>query len=127
MRRVVITGLGAVTACGLNVRDNWAALKAGRSGVGPITFFDASDLPTQIAAEAKNFDPTVAIEAHEVKRFDRFIQFAVVTAKEALFDSGLDLTKVDLERGDRSSDRGSGASGRSRNSTASSGRRAPGG
>ncbi len=99
MRRVVITGLGTVNACGLNVKDSWAAVKAGRSGVGRITRFDPADLTSQIAAELKGFDPTVAMEAHEVKRFDPFIQYALVAAREAMLDSGIDLKAVDLNRG----------------------------
>ncbi|MCU0724680.1 MAG: beta-ketoacyl-ACP synthase II [Planctomycetes bacterium] len=99
MRRVVITGLGAVTACGLNVRDTWASLKAGRSGVARLSAFDPSELPSQVAAELKGFDPTVAVEAHEVKRFDRFILYALVAAKEAIGDSGLEIEKSDPERG----------------------------
>jgi 3-oxoacyl-[acyl-carrier-protein] synthase II len=99
MRRVVITGCGAVTACGLNVRDSWESLKAGRSGIARLSAFDPSDLPSQVAAELKGFDPTVAVEPHEVKRFDRFILYALVAAGEAVADSGLEIAKSDPERG----------------------------
>jgi 3-oxoacyl-[acyl-carrier-protein] synthase II len=96
-RRVVITGFGAVNACGLNVPDSWDAVRNGRSGVGPITRFDSAEMTSKIAAELKNFDPTVAVERHEVKRYDPFIQYALVAAKEAVEHSGIDFDSTDRD------------------------------
>mgnify|MGYP003703141029 FL=1 len=67
--RVVITGLGTVNACGLSVPESWQAIKAGVSGIGPLTRFDTEEFTSKIAGELKDFDPTVAVERHEVKRF----------------------------------------------------------
>ncbi|MFJ4185282.1 beta-ketoacyl-ACP synthase II [Kitasatospora sp. NPDC089509] len=88
-RRVVITGAGALTATGATVDAYWSALVEGRSGVGPITAFDASDLPTRIAAEVTGFEPTRFMTGIEARRMDRFAQFAVVAAAEAVAQSGL--------------------------------------
>jgi 3-oxoacyl-[acyl-carrier-protein] synthase II len=90
-KRVVITGLGAVTPLG-NTRDAfWAALIAGQSGIGLITAFDARDLTTRIAGEVKDFDAEGLIGKRDARRMDRFAQFAIVAANEALADSGLPL------------------------------------
>jgi len=89
--RVVITGLGTVNACGLSVPESWAAVKAGVSGIGPLTRFGTEGFTSRVAGELPDFDPTVAMERHEVKRFDPFIQFALVAAKEAVEDSGIDF------------------------------------
>ena len=97
-KRVVITGLGAVTPIGIGKDEFWQALLAGKSGVGKITRFDASDYTTQIAGEVKNFDPTQYIEKKEAKRMDRCTQFAVAASKMALEDSGIDLEAEDRER-----------------------------
>jgi 3-oxoacyl-[acyl-carrier-protein] synthase II len=96
--RVVVTGLGAITPLGNDVPSNWAALLAGRSGVGPITRFDASDLRTHIAAEVKDFDPTRYMDKREARRLDRFVHFAVVAAQEALADAHLDIASQDPRR-----------------------------
>lgn len=90
-RRVVITGMGAITVLGLNVPDTWANLVAGRSGISRITVFDASELPVQIAGQVRGFDPLQYVEAKEVRRMARCSQFAVAAAKEAIDDSGLRL------------------------------------
>lgn len=88
--RVVVTGLGLITAVGLDVEENWAALLAGQSGAGPITLFDASDQPVRFAAEVKGFDPELYMERKEVKRADRFLQLAVATAEQAMRQAGLE-------------------------------------
>jgi len=88
-RRVVVTGLGAVTPLGNTVKDFWANVTAGKSGVGPITLFDASALPTRFAAEVRDFDPQSVIGKKEGRRMDRFAQLAFVAARQALDDSGL--------------------------------------
>jgi 3-oxoacyl-[acyl-carrier-protein] synthase II len=97
-RRVVVTGLGLVSPVGIGVDASWDALVAGRSGVGPITLFDASTFPTRIAAEVKNFDPAQFMDRKEARRNDRFIQFALAAADMAVKDAGLDMAKEDPER-----------------------------
>nr|PZN44731.1 MAG: beta-ketoacyl-[acyl-carrier-protein] synthase II [Bacillota bacterium] len=96
--RVVVTGLGAITPLGLDVPTFWEALKAGRSGVGPIERFDASQMECRIGAEVKDFDPLRYLDRREARRMDRFVQFAIAAAQEALRDAGLDLDHVDRER-----------------------------
>jgi 3-oxoacyl-[acyl-carrier-protein] synthase II len=95
-RRVVVTGLGAVTPLGNTREEFWRRLIAGESGVGPITAFDAADFSTRFAAEVKGFDPEALLGKREAKRMDRFSQFALVAAKEAIGDSGLDLAEPGL-------------------------------
>ncbi len=97
-RRVVVTGLGALTPLGNNVQDYWNALSNGVSGAAPITRFDASKFKTQFACEVKNFDITQFIDRKEARRMDPYAQYAIVTAEEAVKDSGLDLEKVNKER-----------------------------
>jgi len=97
-RRVVVTGLGAITPLGLTVRETWEALVEGRSGVGPITLFDASELPVRIAAEVKGFDPTNYVPPKEAKRMSRNAQFAVAAVKEALEDGGLPIPLPEVGR-----------------------------
>jgi 3-oxoacyl-[acyl-carrier-protein] synthase II len=97
-RRVVVTGLGFVSPVGIGVEASWSALVAGKSGIGPITLFDASTFPTRIAGEVKNFDPTQFMDRKEARRNDRFIQFALAAADMAVKDSGIDMSKVDAER-----------------------------
>src|ERR1700754_3970320 len=87
--RVVITGIGAITPVGNDRESTWAALLAGRSGVAPITAFDASALPTQIAAEVKGFDPTTILEGKRLRRTARFSQLAIAAAREAVADPDL--------------------------------------
>ncbi|MEN9878258.1 MAG: 3-oxoacyl-[acyl-carrier-protein] synthase [Cyanobacteriota bacterium] len=96
--RVVITGLGAVTPIGNTVADYWTGLSQGTNGVAPITLFDASQHACRFAAEVKHFDPSGFIDAKEVKRWDRFSQFGVVAAKQALAHSGLELTDANRQR-----------------------------
>ena len=95
-RRVVVTGLGAVTPLGNTREEFWRRLIAGESGVGPITAFDAADFSTRFAAEVKGFDPEALLGKREAKRMDRFSQFALVAAKEAIEDSGLDFSEPHL-------------------------------
>jgi 3-oxoacyl-[acyl-carrier-protein] synthase II len=95
-RRVVVTGLGAVTPLGNTKDEFWRRLTAGESGVGPITVFDASDFRARIAAEVKDFDPEALLGKRESRRMDRFSQFAMVAAKEAIEDSKLDFAEPHL-------------------------------
>jgi 3-oxoacyl-[acyl-carrier-protein] synthase II len=97
-KRVVITGLGLVTPLGHDVPTTWDALVAGRSGVGPITHFDTSEYPARIAAEVKAFDPAALFGRREARRMDRFTQFAMVAAGQALEDSGLIVTDDNAHR-----------------------------
>ena len=91
-RRVVVTGIGLVSALGIGTRETWEALLAGQSGVTRITRFDVSGYATQIAAEVKGFDPLAFIEKKEIKKMDLFIQYAIAAAQFAMDDSGLHIT-----------------------------------
>ena len=93
-RRVVITGLGCLTPVGNDVATTWAALRSGMSGVATITLFDASDLPSRIAGEVKGFDPVRELGHKEARRTSRAIQLAMVAARQAVSDSGLDIGPV---------------------------------
>ncbi len=97
-RRVVVTGMGALTPLGLTLEETWEGLLAGRSGVGLITQFDASGLPVRIAGELKNFDPTRYIDFKAARRMARCSQVAIATAQAALADAGLSLPLADEER-----------------------------
>ncbi|HJX47403.1 MAG TPA: beta-ketoacyl-ACP synthase II [Gaiellaceae bacterium] len=92
-RRVVITGLGAVTPLGLDVRSSWENLIAGASGAGPITQFDTAGFPVTFACEVKDFDPSDWVDHKQVRRMDRFAQLIVAAARQAEADSGLDISK----------------------------------
>jgi 3-oxoacyl-[acyl-carrier-protein] synthase II len=98
LKRVVVTGLGAITPLGNTVETYWQGLLAGRSGIAPITLFDASHLPCRIAGEAKDFDPNDYLERKEAKRMDRFSQFAVCASQQAIDDSGLKITDANAEQ-----------------------------
>ena len=98
LKRVVVTGLGAITPLGHNVADTWAAVVDGVSGAGPITRFDASLFKTQFACEVKDFDPSLYFDRKEARKYDRYAQYAVIAAKEGVEDSGLDLEKVNKNR-----------------------------
>lgn len=91
-RRVVVTGVGLLSALGHTAEETWAAVRASKSGVGPITQFDATEFSSRIAAEVKNFDPLQYIERKEVKKVGRFIQFAIAAADDAMKSSGLQVT-----------------------------------
>lgn len=93
LRRVVITGMGAVTPLGLSVAETWDALLAGRSGIAPITKFDTSELRTRFAGELKGFDPKNYMERKEARRLDPYIQYALAATGQAVTDSGLDFSK----------------------------------
>ncbi len=97
-RRVVITGLGLITPLGVGVESSWEAFVEGKSGIGKITRFDASDLPVQIAGEVKDFDPSFYIEQKEIKKMDRFIHFALAASSMAIEDSRLQITEENAER-----------------------------
>lgn len=98
-RRVVVTGLGAITPVGNNVKDFWASLKEGRSGVDVIKTFDASAYESRIAGEVKDFEPhAFGFTGKDLKRMDKFVLFAIVAAREAVKDSGMDLEKEDRTR-----------------------------
>ncbi|HMT20205.1 MAG TPA: beta-ketoacyl synthase N-terminal-like domain-containing protein, partial [Promineifilum sp.] len=87
-RRVVITGLGTLNPLGNDVGETWEAIRAGRSGIGPITRFDAADYGTRIAGEVKGFDPTARFGRKEARRMARLTQLALAAAEEALADAG---------------------------------------
>jgi 3-oxoacyl-[acyl-carrier-protein] synthase II len=97
-RRVVVTGLGLISPCGTGVEKSWEALVRGQSGVGPITLFDASGLDCRIAGEVKDFRAEDFMDRKELRRMDRFSQFAVAAADMALKDSGLTITDANAER-----------------------------
>ena len=96
--RVVITGMGCVTPLGSTVADFWSSLVQGKSGVGRLTLFDASPYPSQIAAEVKDFDPSIYIDSKQIRHMDRFVQFAMASTDMAIQDAGLDLEKENLQR-----------------------------
>ena len=96
--RIVITGMGTVNPLGLNVQETWSNMVAGVSGVGPITLFDSSPLQVHIAAEVKGFKPEDHMDAKEARRRDRFEQFAITAAKEAISQSGLQVTEKNAGR-----------------------------
>ncbi len=97
-RRVVVTGLGLLTPCGTGVEKSWQALVQGRSGIGPITLFDAARLDTRIAGEVRDFQPEDFIERRELRRMDRFQQLAVAASDMAMRDSGLQVTPQNAHR-----------------------------
>jgi 3-oxoacyl-[acyl-carrier-protein] synthase II len=96
-RKVVVTGLGIVSPVGIGIADAWASILAGKSGIGPITRFDAGPFSSRIAGEVRNFDVGQWLNAKEARRFDTFIHYGLAAGIDALKDSGLDLEKVDRE------------------------------
>lgn len=98
MRRVVVTGVGVISALGTGTEKNWDAITKGQSGIDRITRFDSSELPTQIAGEVKDFNPEDFIDKKEIKKMDLFIQFAVAAADLAIQDSGLVIDDQNAER-----------------------------
>ncbi|MBU3195246.1 beta-ketoacyl-ACP synthase II [Clostridium algidicarnis] len=98
MKRVVITGMGAITPIGNNIKDFWASIKKGECGIDLIKAFDTSDFKVKLAGEVKNFKPEDYIDAKQVKRMDRFCQLAMVASKEAVEDSKLNLQNIDKEK-----------------------------
>ena len=97
MRRVVVTGLGAVTPVGCDVGTFWDSLKNGKCGIDFITRFDASEYKSKLAAEVRDFDPSIYMEKGEIRKTDRFTQFAIAAASQAMADSGIENT-LDAER-----------------------------
>jgi len=98
LKRVVVTGLGAITPVGNDVSETWASLLKGVSGAGPITRFDTSKYKTTFACEVKNLDLSDHFDRKEARKFDLFAQYAIICAKEAITDSGLDTEKENLDR-----------------------------
>ncbi len=98
LRRVVVTGLGALTPIGKNIQEFWDGLKNGVSGSDWITRFNAEKFKTRFACELKNFDPTVHFDRKELRKLDPFAQYALVSIEEAFRDSGLDLDQIDKDR-----------------------------
>ena len=98
LKRVVVTGLGALTPVGNTVPEFWENLVNGVSGAGPITHFDASKFKTQFACEVKNFNATDFIDRKEARKMDLYTQYAITAAKEAVTDAGIDVEKEDLNR-----------------------------
>ena len=98
MQRVVVTGIGALTPVGNNIKAYKEGLFKGKSGAGPITHFDASEFRTQFACELKDYNATDYFDRKEARKLDPFSQYAVITADEAIANSGLDFEKVDLNR-----------------------------
>ncbi|MFT7072031.1 beta-ketoacyl-ACP synthase II [Patiriisocius sp. Uisw_017] len=98
LKRVVVTGLGALTPIGNNITEYWDGLKNGKSGCAPITHFDSEKFKTQFACEIKNFDPLQHFDRKEARKLDKFAQYALVSSDEAILDAGIDLDTVDKFR-----------------------------
>ena len=97
-RRVVVTGLGALTPVGNSTDEFWSAITQGRSGIGPITKFDSTGYPTRIAGEVREFDPLTYVDKKEARRLDPYLQYAIACAAMAVEDASLDVSKVDGTR-----------------------------
>jgi 3-oxoacyl-[acyl-carrier-protein] synthase II len=98
LKRVVVTGLGALTPIGNNIAEYWDGLKNGKSGCAPITYFDTEKFKTKFACEIKNFDPLNHFDRKEARKLDRFAQYALVSSDEAILDAGINLDEVDKFR-----------------------------
>jgi len=98
LKRVVVTGLGALTPIGNTIPEYWEGLKNGKSGSAPITYFDTEKFKTKFACEIKNFDPLDFLDRREVRRMDRFAQYAIVSSDEAIKDANLDIESLDKFR-----------------------------
>lgn len=98
MKRVVVTGLGALTPIGNNIEEYWNGLINGVSGAAPITHFDASQAKTQFACELKNFDGNQFFDRKEIRKYDKFAQYGIVAADQAMADSGIDLEQLNKDR-----------------------------
>ncbi|NND63981.1 MAG: beta-ketoacyl-[acyl-carrier-protein] synthase II, partial [Flavobacteriaceae bacterium] len=98
LKRVVVTGLGALTPIGNNISEYWDGLKNGRSGCAPITYFDTEKFKTKFACEVKNYDPQNHFDRKEARKLDRFAQYALVSSDEAIIDAGIDLDQIDKFR-----------------------------
>jgi 3-oxoacyl-[acyl-carrier-protein] synthase II len=97
-RRIAVTGMGAITPLGIGVEPTWEGMRSGRSGIGKITLFDASDFSSRIAGEVREFDPSLWMDPQDVRHTDRFVQFAVAATAIAVDDAGLDFEKLDCNR-----------------------------
>ena len=97
-RRVVVTGLGAITPIGNNVEDFWNGIKEGKCGIDTITSFDVSNFKVKLAAEVKNYNPEEFLDKRASRRLDKFAQFAIIAAREAMKDSGINKENTDMER-----------------------------
>jgi len=97
-RRVVVTGLGSITPLGKTVSEFWDNLIKGTSGARPITHFDVTDFPTKFAGQIDNYNPTDYFPAKEARRLDKFTQYALIAAEEAINDSKLELDQIDKNR-----------------------------
>src|SRR5206468_5298584 len=97
-RRVVVTGVGLLTPLGIGTAPSWEAIRAGKSGIGPITQFDATAFSCRIAGEVKDFDPAAYIEKKEIKKMGRFIHFAVAASEGAVSSSGFTVRDGEEER-----------------------------
>ncbi len=97
-KRVVITGMGVVHSLGCDVETFWDAVKNGKNGISTVTRFDVTDYPTKVAAEIHDFDPSAFIDRKEAKRMDRFVQYAIVAASQAVTQSGIDFSTMDPYR-----------------------------
>lgn len=98
LKRVVVTGLGALTPIGNNIKEYWEGLVAGKSGAAPITYYNTEKFKTKFACEIKNFDTNDFFDRKEVRRLDKFTQYAIVASDEAIADAGFDLEKLDKSR-----------------------------
>ena len=98
LKRVVVTGLGAITPLGNTAEETWQNMLNGVSGAGPITHFDATNFKTQFACEVKNFNPADYIDRKEARKMDLYCQYAMASATQAVDDSGLNLDEEDLNR-----------------------------
>ncbi|HZH70422.1 MAG TPA: beta-ketoacyl-ACP synthase II [Flavobacteriaceae bacterium] len=98
LKRVVVTGLGALTPIGNNIQEYWDGLKMGKSGSAPITYFDTEKFKTKFACEIKNFDVHNYFDRKEARKLDRFAQYALVASDEAIIDAGMDIEKIDKFR-----------------------------
>ena len=94
-RRVVVTGMGAITPIGNSVEEFWNGIKEGKTGFGPITYFDTADYRCKLAAEVKDFDPAQYMDKKSARRMEQFCQFAVAAAGQAISDAGLDMEQED--------------------------------
>ncbi|HET7664152.1 MAG TPA: beta-ketoacyl-ACP synthase II [Rhodanobacteraceae bacterium] len=97
-RRVVVTGMGMVSPVGNDVATAWASITAGKSGIGEITHFDATDFPTRISGEVRDFDPADYIAPKDIKKMDPFIHYGIAAGKQAIADAGLEITEANADR-----------------------------
>ena len=98
LRRVVVTGMGILCPLGKSAPESWENLKKGKSGISRITRFDVSEYPAQTAGEVKDYDPLNYFDRKEVRKYDPYIQFALIASEEALKDSMINLDKINKER-----------------------------